>query len=106
MSSSCSHVTSGGNTGEQANEKEEEKAFRTVQKEVEKAFKKRRRKGVQKKEEEKAFSCPNLRITKLDAGLVEGVSGMGSAEAHAHVHVVTAGGKSSIEHWEGVEMLN
>ncbi len=39
-----------------------------------------------------------LSVAQLDARLVEGVGGMRGAEAHAHVHVVAAGGKSGIEY--------
>ena len=43
----------------------------------------------------------HLHVTQLDSRLVEGVGGVGGAEAHAHVHVVAAGSEGGVEDWEG-----
>lgn len=48
-------------------------------------------------------AATHLHVTQLDARFVEGVGGVGSAKAHAHVHVVAAGGESGVEDWKGVE---
>ncbi len=39
----------------------------------------------------------HLSVAQLDSWKVEGVGGVGGAEAHPHVHVVAAGGEGGVE---------